>query len=213
MYPNGPEPTLIWSIAATSWDDVQGRSAFAKRVTSGARRPGGSELAHGTRRISECASFQPGESTRFGWRRREAASFRLYEPVFHQMTTNVTLEKRPEPIPITMMGTGSYAHVYSYVDPDYGTKFAIKRAKKDLDDRDLSRFRQEFAVLSKLKFPYVVEVYRYDDSRNEYRMEYCDTTLRDYIARNNNGMSFAARKRALRTCGGGGATRRVRRVC
>ena len=118
-----------------------------------------------------------------------------YEPVFHQMTTNVTLEKRPEPIPITMMGTGSYAHVYSYVDPDYGTKFALKRAKKDLDDRDLSRFRQEFAVLSKLKFPYVVEVYRYDDSRNEYRMEYCDTTLRDYIARNNNGMSFAARKR------------------
>ena len=118
-----------------------------------------------------------------------------YEPVFHQMTTNVTLEKRPEPIPITMVGTGSYAHVYSYVDPDYGTKFALKRAKKDLDDRDLSRFRQEFAVLSKLKFPYVVEVYRYDDSRNEYRMEYCDTTLRDYIARNNNGMSFAARKR------------------
>lgn len=118
-----------------------------------------------------------------------------YEPVFHQMTTTVTLEKQPEPIPITMVGTGSYAHVYSYVDPDYGTKFALKRAKKDLDARDLTRFRQEFAALSKLKFPYVVEVYRYDDSRNEYRMEYCDTTLRDYIARTNSSLSFAARKR------------------
>ena len=40
-----------------------------------------------------------------------------------------------------MVGSGSFAHVYSYVDPDYGTKFAVKRAKKDLDERDLQRFK------------------------------------------------------------------------
>ena len=67
----------------------------------------------------------------------------------------------------------------SYVDPDYDIKFAVKRAKKDLDERDLQRFKQEFEVLKKLSFPYVVEVYRHDEAHNEYRLEYCDTTLRD----------------------------------
>nr|WP_246221530.1 protein kinase family protein [Phytoactinopolyspora mesophila] len=94
-----------------------------------------------------------------------------------------------------MVGSGSYAHVYSYVDPDYGIKFAVKRAKRGLDERDLHRFKQEFEVLKKLSFPYVVEVYRYDETRNEYRMEYCDITLREHISKKNATMSFAARKR------------------
>ena len=105
-----------------------------------------------------------------------------YEPVFTHAAKSVKLKKHQEPIELKMVGSGSYAHVYSYVDPDYGIKFAVKRAKKDLDERDLERFKQEFEVLKKLSFPYVVEVYRYDEARNEYRMEYCDTTLRDYIA-------------------------------
>ncbi len=82
-----------------------------------------------------------------------------------------------------MVGSGAHAHVYSYVDPDYGIKFALKRAKKELGQRDLARFKQEFEVLKRLSFPYVVEVYRYNEQRNEYRMEYCDTTLREYIKR------------------------------
>ena len=45
--------------------------------------------------------------------------------------------EKQEPIELKMVGSGSYAHVYSYVDPDYGIKFAIKRARKDLDERDL----------------------------------------------------------------------------
>jgi len=40
-----------------------------------------------------------------------------------------------------------------------------------------------------------VEVYRYDEAHNEYRSEYCDTTLRDYIATRNRKLGFAARKR------------------
>ena len=44
-------------------------------------------------------------------------------------------------------------------------------------------------------FPYVVEVYRHDEAHNEYRLEYCDTTLRDYIATRNRKLGFAARKR------------------
>lgn len=118
-----------------------------------------------------------------------------YEPVLVHATRSVKLQKHQEAIKLTMVGTGSYAHVYSYVDPDYGIKFAVKRAKKDLDERDLQRFKHEFQILSKLSFPYVVEVYHYDEARHEYRMEYCDSTLRDYIAKRNATISFAARKR------------------
>lgn len=119
----------------------------------------------------------------------------VYEPVFVQAPSSVILEKQQTPIELKMVGSGSYAHVYSYVDPDYGIKFAVKRAKKDLGDRDLERFKQEFAVLSNLSFPYVVKVYKYNEVQNEYRMEYCDTTLREYVRTKNATLSFAARKR------------------
>ncbi len=106
-----------------------------------------------------------------------------YEPVFSYAAKTVKLEKRETSADLHMVGSGAHAHVYSYVDPDYGIKFALKRAKKELGQRDLARFKQEFEVLKRLSFPYVVEVYRYNEQRNEYRMEYCDTTLREYIKR------------------------------
>lgn len=118
-----------------------------------------------------------------------------YEQVFAYAAKRARLKKHETAVELKMVGTGSYAHVYSYVDPDYGIKFAVKRAKRDLDERDLHRFRQEFEVLKKLSFPYVVEVYRYDETQNEYRMEYCDTTLREHISKRNATMSFSARKR------------------
>lgn len=118
-----------------------------------------------------------------------------YEQVFISGATRVKLQGQQPAVPLKMVGGGSYAHVYSYVDPDYGFKIAVKRAKKGLAERDLLRFRQEFEVLKKLSFPYVVEVYKYDDVRNEYRMEYCDATLRDYVRIKNATLSFAARKR------------------
>lgn len=118
-----------------------------------------------------------------------------YEPIFRHVSQSVTLRKQMEPVPLKMVGSGSYANVYSYEDPDYGIKFALKRAKKDLAERDLARFRQEFEILRQLKFPYVVEVYRYDEERNEYRMEYCDDTLRGYIAKHHAKLTFASRKR------------------
>jgi serine/threonine protein kinase len=94
-----------------------------------------------------------------------------------------------------MVGEGSYATVFSFVDPDYGIKFAIKRAKRGLDERDMQRFRREFEILKSLSFPYVIAVYQYDEARNEYKMEYCEATLRKYIAKRNAQLSFASRKR------------------
>ncbi|MDR2565254.1 MAG: protein kinase family protein [Bifidobacteriaceae bacterium] len=118
-----------------------------------------------------------------------------FEPVLLRTDSTVTLKKAATPARLTLVGEGSYATVYSFVDPDYGIKFAVKRAKRDLSERDLHRFKQEFEVMRGLSFPYIVEVYGYDEARDEYRMEFCDETLRAYVARRNNSLSFSSRKR------------------
>jgi hypothetical protein len=118
-----------------------------------------------------------------------------YEQVFSENALSVKLKKQQSPVELKMIGGGSYANVYAYVDPDYGIKFAVKRAKRDLHERDLQRFRQEFDVMKRLSFPYIVEVYKFDESRNEYRMEFCNETLRDYISKRNGNLHFSTRKR------------------
>lgn len=118
-----------------------------------------------------------------------------YEPVFTRAETTVMLKKQQTPVQLKMVGEGSYAMVFSFVDPDYGIKFAVKRAKKGLNDRDLQRFKEEFRVLKRLSFPYIVDVYQYDEARNEYNMEFCGATLRSYISKRNATLSFASRKR------------------
>lgn len=42
--------------------------------------------------------------------------------------------------------------------------------------------------------PYILEVYRYSESNNEYIMEYMDYTLDSYISRNNSKLTIAQRK-------------------
>lgn len=116
-----------------------------------------------------------------------------HQPVFTQGDFAILAKYNFTP-PLKMVGEGSYAIVYSYVDPDYGTKFALKRAKKDIEGRELERFKREFDVMKKLSFPYIVEVYSYNEVKNEYRMEYCDDTLREYIKRRNNTLPFSSRR-------------------
>ncbi|MER5758592.1 protein kinase family protein [Streptomyces sp. NPDC002082] len=118
-----------------------------------------------------------------------------YAPVLSHPDTEIKLKKSREHAQLQLVGEGSYAKVFSFVDPDYGIKFAIKRANKDLGDRDLYRFRQEFEILKRLSFPYVVEVFQYDEIRNEYKMEFCELTLRNYIKKRNSGLRFSSRKR------------------
>jgi hypothetical protein len=116
-------------------------------------------------------------------------------PVFSRPATTVKLTKQSSQAKLKMVGQGSYAHVFSYIDSDYGSKLAGKRAKRGIGERDLQRFKQEFDVMKRLSFPYVVEVYKYDEERNEYRMEFCDETLRSYISKRNSTLSFSSRKR------------------
>ncbi|WP_193080529.1 protein kinase family protein [Brevibacterium aurantiacum] len=118
-----------------------------------------------------------------------------HEPVFTRPDGAVVLASQPERVQLKMVGSGSYANVYSYVDPEYDIQFAVKRAKSGISERDLSRFRREFEIMKRLRFPYVVEVYRYSDDRDKYRMEFCDDTLRVHVRQRNAALRFATRKR------------------
>jgi tRNA A-37 threonylcarbamoyl transferase component Bud32 len=118
-----------------------------------------------------------------------------YEPILFRPDTEIQLKKPSGRNQLQLIGEGSYAKVFAFTDPDYDKKFAVKRAKNNLDARDLFRFRQEFEILKRLSFPYVVEVYQYDETFNEYKMEYCESTLRDYIKKRNSDLPFSSRKR------------------
>jgi eukaryotic-like serine/threonine-protein kinase len=94
---------------------------------------------------------------------------------------------------LRMRGSGSFGIVWEYIDPNYGTKFALKKVKPN-SDVDLARFRREYDLMRQMDSPNVLRVYGYDDHLNEYTMEHCTGTLRDFITRNNNKLTFAQRR-------------------
>ncbi|GAA3318862.1 AbiJ-related protein [Arthrobacter ramosus] len=112
-------------------------------------------------------------------------------------STIARLEKSGRDYALKSIGEGSYAHVYKYKDDEYGMHVAVKRARRTLNATELARFRAEFDVLASLSSPYVLTVYRYNESDNSYAMEYCDYALGKYIEENNNkdNFGFAKRKR------------------
>ena len=95
---------------------------------------------------------------------------------------------------LNMVGEGSYAHVFKYKDEFYQKNFILKRAKKDLNRKEVERFYREFEIMSQLNSPYVVEVYRYDKDKNEYVMENMDCSLSDYIEKYNSVLDMRERK-------------------
>ncbi len=118
-----------------------------------------------------------------------------YEPIFF-MTEIISVPSITKDYNFTlrMIGEGSYAKVFRYRDEFYNKYFVLKRAKNDLDDKELERFKREFDVMNELKSPYVLEVYRYDDKKNEYYMEYADETLKKFIERNNSTLTIKRRR-------------------
>lgn len=92
-----------------------------------------------------------------------------------------------------LIDVGSYANVYKYKDTFYNRNFIIKRAKKDLTDKELLRFKREFEEMQEFSSPYILEVYHYDDEKNEYIMECMDYTLDKYISKNNEKLTKSQR--------------------
>lgn len=118
-----------------------------------------------------------------------------YEPIFTLATyikiPTIVEEKQ---YPIHLIGEGSYAQVFKYRDEFYDKDFVIKRAKKDLNEKEIERFKKEYAIMKELNSPYILEVYRYDDQKNEYYAEYAEQTLYDYISKNNAEIKMETRR-------------------
>lgn len=98
-----------------------------------------------------------------------------------------------------LVGEGGYANVYSYNEPISGKKFAIKKLKNDVTEKEIERFKLEFERMHNISSPYIVEVYNFYDDNKSYTMEWCDKTLEKYIMENNNKdfMTFNFRKKIV----------------
>lgn len=91
--------------------------------------------------------------------------------------------------PISYIGEGSYAKVFKYKDTFYNKTFALKRAKNNLNSKELKRFKKEYEIMSQMKHPCILEVFSFDEDKNEYIMEYVKHTLTSYIDTYNNKIS------------------------
>ena len=118
-----------------------------------------------------------------------------YEPIFIlNNTVKITTKKGEKTFPIKLIGEGSYASVYKYIDEFYNKNFIIKKAKKDLTPKEIERFKKEYLIMKNLKSPYILEVYRFDDEKQEYYAEFADDTLYNYINTNNSQLNITIRK-------------------
>jgi tRNA A-37 threonylcarbamoyl transferase component Bud32 len=115
-------------------------------------------------------------------------------PIFSPKTT-IVIESQNNISDLKLIGEGSYAQVFKYRDKFYLKTFALKRAKNNLNTKEIERFKREYAQMSEMNSPYVLEVYSYNERNNEYIMEFMDTSLSDYIINNNTKLSFQERVR------------------
>ena len=125
------------------------------------------------------------------------AKFELYYtlPIFLPLSSITISHKQQDfTFKLKLIGSGSYANVYKYKDTFYNRPFILKRAKKELTDKEVARFKREFDVMNDLSSPYILEVYCYNPDKNEYIMEYMDYTLDGYIAAHNSTLTIIQRK-------------------
>lgn len=124
-------------------------------------------------------------------------TLKKYEPIFiinEELVINK--HKSLKNINLKLKGNGAYANVYVFDEPLTNKKFAMKKLKKDIEGKELQRFKLEFEKMNSISNPYILKAYSFNDNDNSYIMEYCDYTLKDYIKSNNNKdfMTFQHRK-------------------
>lgn len=92
---------------------------------------------------------------------------------------------------------GSYAIIFKYKDPFYNKHFIVKKAKKDLNSKEIDRFKLEYETLKALNSPYIAEVFTYDYDKNQYVMEYMNWNLHKFILAKNTVLSGDVRKKIV----------------
>ncbi|WP_275344016.1 protein kinase family protein, partial [Enterococcus faecium] len=145
--------------------------------------------------ISFCETFLSGSGGSLIPPHSEKIELYYTLPIFF-MSSTATINKQSTTVNYTLkpIGEGSYAKVFKYYDQHYNRSFVIKRALNNLDKKELERFKQEFNYMNNFASPYIVEVYNFNDARNEYTMELMDFTLKEYMDKNNTKLSFSQRK-------------------
>lgn len=119
------------------------------------------------------------------------------EPIFHLKDTVIVNSSTSTVANLKPIGNGSYANVFRYTDDFYNKDFVLKRAKSDLNEKELQRFKREFEEMKSLHSPYIVEVFSYNESKHEYIMELMDFTLEKYISNRNQSMTLQERKNII----------------
>lgn len=116
-------------------------------------------------------------------------------PIFMPLSS-ITISRKQQDFTfeLKLIGSGSYANVYKYKDTFYNRPFILKRAKKELTNKEIARFKREFDVMNELSSPYILEVYCYNPDKNEYVMEYMDYTPDEYITAHNSKLTIIQRK-------------------
>lgn len=120
------------------------------------------------------------------------------QPIF-RLTESIAIKSESHTYVATLkpIGAGSYANVFRYTDSFYQKDFVLKRAKSDLNEKELQRFRREYEEMHSLRSPYVVEVYSYNEAKHEYIMELMDCSLEKYISINNQSMTLQERRNII----------------
>ncbi len=121
------------------------------------------------------------------------------EPIFK---INSTIDLKVQNQTITSIskkkiGHGSYADVFCFTDPNFGIKVVQKKAKKNLDTKEITRLKIEFNYLNSLESPFIVKAYTYNEIDNSYTMEFIDETLDSYIRKNNTKITLYDRRNLI----------------
>ncbi|WP_419763678.1 MAG: protein kinase family protein [Arcobacter sp.] len=116
------------------------------------------------------------------------------KPIF-ELTTSINVNMNN--FKLKLIGEGSYAKVFKYKDNFYNKHFALKKAKTNLNLKELERFKLEYNSMKQMNSPYILEVYNYDENENSYSMEYADITLLEYINKNNTKLIISQRKNII----------------
>ncbi|MGC5776627.1 serine/threonine protein kinase [Paenibacillus pabuli] len=122
-----------------------------------------------------------------------------HRAIFNMMNVvEVKRSSNKETFQTKLIGGGSYAQVFKYKDTHYNRWFALKRAKADLDDKELHRFKNEYEITRKLNSPYIIEAYNFNEEKHEYTLEYANGgTLADYIHKNNTKLDMQDRLKLI----------------
>lgn len=119
-------------------------------------------------------------------------------PIF-SLSSNIKVNRNKETFAYKtqLIGSGSYADVYKYKDLFYNKIFALKKLKKNLSQKEQERFKKEYETMWRLRSPYIIEVYNYNEQECQYVMEFADYTLKDYINENNGRLGQKDRKKLI----------------